>query len=178
MSSSSQPVLPSRNWLIFGGVLSVIIGFFAMGAPVVFTYVLTQLLGALLLVSGVVGVFMAIFGHQRPHRVLSGLSGLIRLAAGASLFFFTISGMAALTIILAVVFVIEGLVCIATSLAMRANPAWIWILLNGVVALVLGGMIYAQWPVDAEWIIGLLYGIQSIFGGASLIVLGLKTRPA
>jgi len=62
------------------------------------------------------------------------------------LFFYTVAGMAALTLILAAVFLTEGIVCIFTSFRMRDNPAWIWLLLNGIVALILGGMIFARWP--------------------------------
>lgn len=55
---------------------------------------------------------------------------------------------------------------------MRANPAWMWILLNGIVAFILGIMIFNRWPADSAWIVGLLFGIQSIFGGASLLTMG------
>jgi len=91
------------------------------------------------------------------------------------LFFLTGEGMAILTLILAAVFVAEGIFCIATSFGMRSNPAWIWLLLNGVVAIILGVMIYSKWPSDAGWVIGLLYGIQSIFTGSTLLILGLRT---
>jgi uncharacterized membrane protein HdeD (DUF308 family) len=57
------------------------------------------------------------------------------------------------------------------GLQLRAkNPAWIWILLNGFVALVLGGMLLAKFPGDSEWAIGLLFGINSVFLGFSLIM--------
>jgi len=174
MTTLPPSLAPSRGWLIFGGIFSLIVGVLAIAAPTIFSYVLTQLIGAFLLVSGIVGLFLAIFGSHRHHRFLSGLSGVVRIAAGAALFIFTVSGMAALTIIVAAVFLSEGVVCIITSLRMRANPAWIWILLNGLVALILGGMIYSRWPADSEWIIGLLYGIQSIFGGATLLMVGIS----
>jgi uncharacterized membrane protein HdeD (DUF308 family) len=126
------------------------------------------------LVSGGIGLFQAVFGKEPAHRILSALSAVIRLAAGASLFLFTGSGALALTLILAVVFVVEGIFCIVTSLSMRANKAWFWLFLNGLVALALGWMIYAQWPLDGEWVIGVLYGIQSIFSGTAMVMLGLS----
>jgi len=166
---------PGRGWLIFGGILSILVGFFAIAAPGLFGYILTQLIGAFCLVSGFLALFQAVFGKQRPHRFLSALSAIIRIAAGSALFFYTVAGMAALTLILAVVFLTEGIVCIVTSFRMRENPAWVWLLLNGVTALVLGGMVYARWPVDAAWVVGLLYGIQSVFSGFTMLMLGLKT---
>lgn len=166
---------PGKVWMLLGGALSILVGFFAISAPALFSYVITAFIGALCLVSGVIGLFQALFGKDVPHRILSALSAVIRLAAGSALFVFTESGMATLTLILGAVFFAEGFVCIVTSLRIHANSAWIWLFLNGVVALVLGGMIYARWPIDSEWVIGVLYGIQSIFSGVAMLMLGFAT---
>jgi uncharacterized membrane protein HdeD (DUF308 family) len=166
---------PKRGLLIFGGVVSLLTGLFAFAAPGIFSFVLTEFLGALLLVTGLVGVFQALFGKDTAHRLLSLLTAVIRVAAGSALFFLTGEGMSILTLILAAVFVAEGIFCIVASFSLRSNPAWIWLLLNGVVAIVLGGMIFSKWPSDAGWVIGLLYGIQSIFSGSALLMLGLRS---
>ena len=163
---------PGKAWMILGGVLSILVGFFAISAPALFSYVITAFIGALCLVSGVIGFFQALFGKDVPQRILSALSAVIRLAAGSALFLFTQSGMETLTLMLGAVFFAEGMVCIVTSLRLLANSAWIWLFLNGVVALVLGGMIYTRWPLDSEWVIGVLYGIQSIFSGVAMLLLG------
>ena len=176
MAANPDTQTPGRGWLIFGGVVSLLVGFFAIGAPGLFSVVLTQFLGALLLVLGVAGVFQALFGKNTAHRVLSLLSAVVRGAAGAARFFLTGEGMAILTLILAAVFVAEGLFCVATSFGMKSNPAWIWLFLNGVVALILGAMIFAKWPSDAAWMIGLLYGIQSIFTGFALMMVGFRAQ--
>lgn len=174
MTENPDSTPPKRGWLIIGGFVSLLAGLFAIAAPGIFSLLLTEFLGALLLVTGVVGIFQAVFGKNTAHRLLSLLSAVVRVVAGSTLFFVTGEGMAILTLILAAVFVAEGIFCIATSFAMKSNPAWIWLLLNGVVAIVLGGMIYSKWPSDAGWVIGLLYGIQSIFTGSALLMLGLR----
>ncbi len=168
---------PSRTWLLIGGAIALVVGLFALAAPLVFSYVLTAFVGAFLLVNGIASLFQSLFGKGATHRVLSAIHAVVRIAAGTALFVFTGAGMAALTLILAAVFAVEGVVCIATSIRMRSNPAWIWLGLNGVAALVLAGMIYSKWPLDADWVIGVLYGIQSIFSGVSLILLGLNAKP-
>jgi len=172
-----QSALPGKGWLTFGAGISVVAGICAVLDPEIFGLILTRLLGALCLVSGLVALFQAVFVGHRPHRFLSVVSGVIRMAAGSALFFYSVAGMAALTLILAAVFFSEGIACVATSLRMRENPAWIWLLLNGLAALVLGGMIYARWPADSGWVVGLLYGIQSLFTGAAMLMLGLRGRP-
>lgn len=171
---------PSRGWLLFGGVLSITTGILAVIVPGMFGYILTALIGALCLVSGGIGLFQALFGKDSAHRALSALSAALRFAAGAALFFFTDSGMLTLTLILAATFVVEGIFCVVTSLRMRSNPAWFWLLLNGIVAAILGWMIFSKWPMDSEWVIGVLYGIQALFSGVAMIMLALasKSEPA
>jgi len=165
-----------RGWFVFGGGISILVGACAIAAPNFFSLILTQLLGAFCLVSGLMGLILAVSGKDRPHRFFSGLSGVVRIAAGGALLICTDSGLMILTLVLAVVFLTEGIVCIVTALRMRDNPAWIWLLLNGVAALVLGGMIYARWPIDALWVVGLLFGIQSIFSGAAMLALALAGK--
>ena len=177
-SATAASSVPSRGWLAFAGILSTLVGIAAIAAPALFSVILTQILGVFCLVSGVVSLGLAIFGKDRPHRFLSGLSGIIRIAAGAALLFCAVAGVVVLTLVLAAVFLSEGIVCIFTSLRMRSNPAWFWLFLNGVVALVLGGMIYAKWPIDAAWVVGLLYGIQSVFSGVSMLMLAMVGRKA
>jgi uncharacterized membrane protein HdeD (DUF308 family) len=173
--SENKPT-PSRGWLLFGGILSIATGILAVIIPGMFSYILTAFIGALCLVSGGIGLFQAVFGHDTAHRFLSGLSAAIRFAAGAALFLFTSSGMLTLTLILGAVFVVEGVFCIITSFRMRSNPAWFWLLLNGIVAAILGWMIFSKWPMDAEWVIGILYGIQALFSGVSMLMLAIAAK--
>lgn len=176
ISTTMSNTTPSRGWLLLGGILSIATGLVAVIVPAVFTYILTAFIGALCLVSGAIGLFQAVFGRETAHRILSGLSATIRFAAGASLFLFTGPGMLTLTLILAAAFVVEGAFCIVASLRMRSNPAWFWLLLNGIVAAVLGWMIFSKWPMDAEWVIGILYGIQALFSGVAMIMLAVSAK--
>ena len=174
MTLSQNGSSRSRGMFVFGGVISLLVGVFAIAAPQLFSFVLTQLIGALCLVSGLISLFHAVFGKSRQHCFFSWLSAIIRIAAGSALLFFPIAGVAALTLIVAAIFLTEGIVCIATSFRMRANPAWVWLLLNGLVALLLGGMIYAKWPLDSAGILGILYGIQSLFSGSAMLMMGFS----
>lgn len=175
---SSQPLSQSRGWLIAGGLLSIFVGFFAMGSPYLFSIVIAQLIGAFALVSGVISLFLAIFGRQTTHRVLGGFLALIRIAAGITLLACVASGIAVITLILAVFFIIEGVSLIIGALKMRAHKGWGWSLLSGAAALILGIMVYARWPGDSASIIGLLYGINSLFWGMSVLMMGLAAPKA
>jgi len=81
----------------------------------------------------------------------------------------------ALTLLIAVFLMIGGLFRIFTALTVRFHH-WIWVLLNGVISLLLGVMIWSQWPVSGLWVIGLFIGIDLIFYGWSLIMLAMAVK--
>lgn len=175
-TSSLQPaqaLSQSRGWLIFSGILSLVVGFFAIGSPYLFSVVIAQLLGIFALVSGVISLFVTLFGKHVVHRVLGAVLALIRIVAGIVLLACVASSVAVITLILATFFIIEGASFIVGAIKMRQHAGWVWMLLSGIAALVLGGMVYAHWPSDSGWVLGLLYGINSIFWGSSLLSMAM-----
>ncbi|MDD5200455.1 MAG: DUF308 domain-containing protein [Terrimicrobiaceae bacterium] len=159
----------SRPWLISIGILSILVGFFAIAFPLAMTVAIEQVIGIVLIITGVFAITTVLFGEERNHRVATVLLALIRLAAGLALLIYTAPGVLALTTVLCAFFFAEGVVFLVSAFTLRHNRAWILILLNGLVAFVLGGLIFAHLPSAAAWAIGLLYGINSIFYGASLL---------
>lgn len=176
--SAHTQLSQSRGWLIFSGLLSIFVGFVAMGSPFLFSVVIAQLLGIFALVSGVISLFLAIFTKHSTHRVLDGLLALIRIAAGIILLRCVASSIAVITLILAIFLIIEGISFIIGSFQMREHRGWVWTLINGIAALVLGAMVYSRWPSDSTWILGLFYGINSLFWGVSLLSMGLAAPKA
>lgn len=180
-SMSTSPALPvnpnglhaSRGWLIVGGLLSIFVGFSAMGSPLLFSFVIAQFLAIFALVSGVISLALAIFGKHSTHRVLEALSGIIRIAAGVVLLMCLTSSVMVITLIFAVYLIAEGIFLAVASLNLRSNPGWIWTLISGIAAIILGFMVYARWPSDSAWVLGLFFGINMIFNGTSLLALGL-----
>lgn len=167
---TTSPSLPqkSRGWLIGSGILSIILGLAAMAFPFLFSIVLTQVIGVFILLSGLSALISSISGRQTHHRLALGFSGALRILAGLALFIFAYSGTAVLTLILAIVFVVEGLAFLANGWKSPASGPKTFLILNGIITLVLGLMIAAQWPNDSREILGLLYGINSLFFGFSL----------
>lgn len=172
-STAGNALSKSRGWLIFGGIASIFVGFMAMSFPGIFSLAIAQLLGAFALASGLISLFLAIFGKHGTHRVLDGLSALIRIAAGIALFVCVQSSVVVITLIFAVFLIIEGIFLCFGAWQMRAHRGWVWTLVNGVAALVLGALVYARWPSDSVWVLGLFFGINLLFSGASLLALGL-----
>ena len=85
-------------------------------------------------------------------------------------------GLLSMTLLLAVYFIVDGVSEIFAAFKMKPDRGWGWLLFNGIVAVLLGAMIWRQWPVSGAWAIGLLVGIHILFSGWTMIVLGSGAR--
>lgn len=175
-SSDAQALSASRGWLIFGGILSIVVGFMAMGSPYVFSILIAKWLGIAVLVVGVISLAMAIFGKHTGHRFAEGLSGVIRIIAGIVLLRCIGSSVAIITLILAGYLAAEGVIAIIAALKLRGNAGWVWTLINGLASLILALMVFSRWPNNSVGILGLLFGIHTLFSGVSNLMLGLSAR--
>ncbi len=181
LSDPHQAFAKSRGWLLAGGIISLLLGIAAMAFPVLFSVAITKVLGIFAMVSGFVSLFLAIFGKHVAHRIVNALTAILRIVIGAVLLIFVFHGMVALTLLIASFLTVEGIFLIAGSIQLRKHSAWIWMLLNGIIALLLGLLLFAHWPGNSAWVLGLFYGINSIFYGTTLLTLAIakpKTVPA
>lgn len=168
---SSPEKKPSPVWFTIAGILTILVGIASIAFAEYASAFIAQFIGAFCLVSGLFLFFSAIFAKTRNHRVLDLFSAALRIIVGVMLLSNLFAAVLALTLLLACIFLAEGLVGIFYAFRLRGkNPAWVWILLNGIVALVLGGLLFAQFPSDAAWAIGLLFGINAVFLGFSLVM--------
>ncbi|GAB4179891.1 MAG: HdeD family acid-resistance protein [Terrimicrobiaceae bacterium] len=168
-----------RVWFLIGGILSVLAGIVAIAVPYVTSVVIAQFIGILCVVSGAFLLATAILGEAPQHRIFNVFAALLRIALGVIFLGNLFSAVQVLTLFLAAVFIAEGIFGLGMAWKLKAtNPAWIWVLLNGITALVLGGLLFAKFPSDAPWAIGLLFGINSVFIGLSLIMYGISAPKA
>jgi uncharacterized membrane protein HdeD (DUF308 family) len=164
----------SRGWLIAGAILSFIVGFLALTSPILFSFLIVRLLGVFTFVSGVISLLLAIFDKDAAPRGLNAVFALVRIGAGLALLYCIPSGLRIITLVFAVYLMVEGVFCIFGAFKIREHKGWIFMLLNGIVTLALGVMVYAHWPTGAVWILGLFFGISLIFHGFSQLMLGLS----
>ncbi len=174
MDNTSTPAhASSRIWYVIGGILSIIVGFYAINRPGLASLAVTKVVGILLLASGIVLFFAAIFGKARKHRLLDFFSAILRIIVGLVLMTNIIKGVLIITLVLGAVFIVEGIFSLALGFGLRGkNSAWGWVLFNGIASLLLGGMLIAGWPESALWAIGLLFGINCLFSGFALMMYG------
>ena len=175
-SSDLNDLSISRGWLIFGGILSILVGFSAIGSPLLFSLMVARFLGLFALVSGVISLLLAIFGKHKGHRLMEALSGIVRIAAGVILLNCLATSVVLITLVFALYLIVEGVVVSATAIGMRATPGWGWMLFSGLGLILLGTLVYSRWPSNSIAILGLFFGINLLMNGSSLLALGLAAR--
>jgi uncharacterized membrane protein HdeD (DUF308 family) len=162
------------------GIILLILGLAAIVLPPIATFAVEILIGWLLLISGIVGLITTFRMRHAPGFWWALVSAILGIAAGVVLLRYPLSGMLSLTLILTVFFVIEGVASILYALEHKRELTgrWGWMLVSGIVDLILASIIFLGLPGTAAWAIGLLVGINMVFGGSALIAMALGARTA
>jgi len=168
------------HWVLFliEGIILVILGVAAIVLPPLATLAFTIIIGWIFLVSGVVGLITTFWARQAPGFWWALISAIIGIAAGVILLRWPITGTLSLTLVLIAFFVIEGIASIMYGIEHRnqLSGRWVWMLISGIVDLILAGIIFAGLPGTAAWALGLLVGINMVFGGGALIAMAMAAR--
>jgi uncharacterized membrane protein HdeD (DUF308 family) len=163
---------------LFEGALLVILGLLAILVPQVATLAVTILLGWLFLISGVFGLIASYYARQAPGFWWALLSAVLAIVVGGLLLARPIVGELSLTYLLIAFFFLEGIASIMFAIEHRREltAGWMWMLLSGIVTLALGVIILAGLPGTAGWALGLLVGIDMVFGGSALMAVAIAAR--
>jgi uncharacterized membrane protein HdeD (DUF308 family) len=163
---------------LFEGVVLMILGAAAIIVPGIATLAFTLVIGWVFLVSGGVGLVTTFWMRNVPGFWWALISAGISIAAGIVLIRWPINGTVSLTLVLIAFFVVEGIATIMYALNHRAQLSnrWGWMLMSGIVDLILAGIIFAGLPESATWALGLLVGINMLFGGTAMIGMALAAR--
>jgi uncharacterized membrane protein HdeD (DUF308 family) len=170
-----------EHWrlFLFEGIVLSLLGIAAIVVPPIATLAFELVIGWLFLISGVVGLVTTFWMRNAPGFLWSLLSAVVAIAAGIVLLLWPISGALSLTFVLIAFFVVEGVVTIMYAIDHRnqLSSRWGWMLASGIVDLILAGIIFAGLPGTAAWALGLLVGINLVFGGTAMIGMALAARP-
>jgi uncharacterized membrane protein HdeD (DUF308 family) len=171
-----------EHWKLFliEGIILALLGVAAIAVPWIATLAITLLLGWLFLISGIVGLVTTFWMRGMPGFWWSLFSAIIAIAAGVILLAQPVTGALSLTFVLIAFFVIEGIVTIMYAIEHRnqLSGRWGWMLASGIVDLILAGIIFAGLPGTAAWALGLLVGINLVFGGTAMIGMALAAKQA
>jgi len=169
-----------EHWkaFLFEGVLLSIIGLAAMIVPPLASLAITIFLGWMFLVSGIAGLFATYWARNMPGFWWSLISAALAVLAGGILLARPLQGLFTLTVVIGVYFVAEGVATIMYALEHRRELSGrsSWLLISGLMDIIIAFLIISGLPGSADWAIGLLVGINLLFGGATLIGVALAAR--
>jgi uncharacterized membrane protein HdeD (DUF308 family) len=177
-SRLSQAVREHWKLFLIEGIILVVLGILAILVPPLATIAVTILIGWLFLISGVAGLITTFGARNAPGFWWSLLSALLGIAAGLVLLVWPLSGAISLTLLLIVFFIIEGVLSImyAVEHKRELTGQWGWMLVSGIIDLILAAMIWGGLPSTAAWALGLLVGINMLFGGSAMIAMAMHAR--
>jgi uncharacterized membrane protein HdeD (DUF308 family) len=163
------------GWFVALGIVQIILGLIALGASVVVTLASVVLFGWLLLVGGVLSLVHAFWERQWSGFFIDLAVGILDVVVGFMVVSNPVASAETLTLLIAAFLFMGGIFRIFAALTGHFQHSF-WVLLNGIVTLALGIMIWRQWPLSGLWVIGLFIGIDLIFYGWSLLILGLTAK--
>lgn len=169
-----------HHWVLFlsEGIALLVLGTLAIIVPALASLAATLVLGWILLLSGIVGLIATIRARHAPGLWWSLISALIGIVAGAILLGRPVQGLFSLTAVLIAFLILEGVASILYALEHRRSLSgrWSWMLSSGILDLVLAAILLAGLPGSAVWALGIIIGINMIFGGWALIAMALAAR--
>lgn len=160
------------------GVLLICLGVLAVGSPMIAAVAVNIFVAWLIVMAGVVHLIVAFHSREAGSVIWRLLVGLAYICFGGYLIARPAIGVASLTLVLATLFLIEGVLDIVMFFRVRAIMRAGWILLEGIVTLLLGLLIYTHWPSSSAWAIGTIVGVSLIFSGVTRVMVSLAVRKA
>ncbi len=160
------------------GIATIILGFLVMLAPILVGFSLLWILGLLVVVAGLCRMFWAFQAGSLGKGVLVFAIGGLTLLAGVALLANPMLASGVLTIVLAIYFIVDGAAEIGASFGLERGSRRRWLLFGGAVSILLGIIIWRQFPLSGVWAIGVLLGIKLLFSGMIMVATGSTVRAA
>jgi uncharacterized membrane protein HdeD (DUF308 family) len=166
---------------VASGAILVVAGLLAILSPFVAGLSITVMVGAMLALSGISQCFLAFRAGAFGRALVVFIVGVLMAAAGFYMISQPVSGLAALTLILMAYLLATGVLEIVVAFQLRPADGWGLELFNGAVTLLLGILLWRQFPLSGAWAIGILFGIKMVFSGWAFVFIGRaagKVEPA
>ena len=172
----NDSVVVNARPLMMLGVALLVLGAIALLGPVFVGSAVVITIGIVLLVAGI-GLFVqGMRAESWRDKVMPLILGVITGLCGILVIGHPLLGLSFLTLLLLAFFVVEGAWKIVSAFSYRSASGWVWMLGSGVVSLLLGLLIWNQWPVSGMWAVGVLVGVDLLSTGVSMIVLASTLR--
>lgn len=176
--SFTQSVRAKWGWFLTLGIVFVIGGALALLMPVASTLATSLVLGVVLFVSGIVQIFHAFQVKSWSGFFWDLIVGLVQIVGGALIYLNPFAGAITLTILIAAVFLAQGVTQTILAFKVRPHDGWGWLLASGLLALAVGVVLMMRFPVSTLTAPGILAGISILFTGVTYIMIALAARKA
>lgn len=160
------------------GIALLVAGFLALLSPLAAGISVTLIVGALLLLGGISQLVLVFQAGSIGEGLLMALIGVLWIIAGGYSLTQPASALGALTLFLAAYFIASGIIEAIGAFGARPAEGWGWLLFSGIVSLVLGVMIWRQFPVSGAWAVGILVGVRMVMSGSALMAIGSAAKDA
>lgn len=161
------------SWTLIG-VLSILGGLMALYNPAVASLTAEMLTGWIFLLAGILQAFVAFRAEGGANRIWVLLGGLLAVAIGVMLLGNPLKGLVALTLIVATLFLVSGLVKLIAAWPLRQTNLFWFLLVSGAVSVLLALMILANFPASAASVLGILLAVELLSNGVALITLAQR----
>ncbi len=178
LTETLAPLRAKWGWIVALGVVYLVAGLIALGSVAAATAASVLVVGAMMIVAGVMEVISAFQVKTWGRFTFWLLLGLLYIVAGFVAWDNPFLTAVWLTLILGAALVASGLMRIYIAFSMKQHSPWVWVVISGLITLILGLIILAHWPVSAVYTLGIFLGVDLVFAGVSWISLGLGFRNA
>jgi uncharacterized membrane protein HdeD (DUF308 family) len=165
----------NMNGSLLIGILLIVLGIAAIAVPAVSTIVAETWIAVILSSAGVAKLVYAFQTRDQGGFIWKVLLSILYVATGVILVIYPLTGVLTLTLLLGSFLLTEGTFNLILAFRLRPQQNWTWVLTDGIITLVLGAMIWFQFPYDAPWLIGTLVGASVLFTGISRVMLSLNS---
>ena len=161
---------------VTAGVILLIMGVLALASPLVAGLSVTIMVGILLMIGGVGECFLAFKAGAFGKGLLIFVTGLLMALAGLYMVTQPGAGMMSLTMMLVIYLVVTGVIEVMIAFQARPEEGWGWLLFSAIMTLLLGAMLWRQFPLSGVWAVGVLFGVKMIASGWSLVFIGRSVK--
>ena len=166
MTQTNDAVGGQFTWL---GIALIVLGIAAILTPAAAGSAVVVVIGLILLAAGVAAAIRGLQAATAMEKVLGMVVGVVTALAGVAVLGHPLFGLSLLTLLLAGYFVVDGVCKVIVSFRFRRARGWLWLLISGGVSLVLGVLIWSQWPMSGLWAVGVLVGLNLMSTGFALM---------
>jgi len=171
----SDQINKNYNGSLLTGILLIVLGIVALALPTFSTIFAETWFAIILISAGAAKLAYAFQTRNNGGFVWKLFLSVLYIATGIMLFVYPLTGVITLTLLLGSFLLTEGVFELILAFGLRPQQNWTWVLIDGIITLLLGAMIWFQWPFNAPWLMGTLVGASILFTGISRVMLSLNS---